>query len=96
MSSVKNTFCHSTRCPGYILLYSLKSFASEPLHLSLVQDDLLRLLGRSNVPAYMAVACILVQEGSDVHIKNKRGHNAVQLCPDEIKTALINFINKSK
>ena len=61
-----------------------------------VRSTLLSLQNDANIPGHMILACFLVQEGADIHIKNKRGHSPMYLCPPDMQTLMLNFVNKSR
>ena len=46
------------------------------------------------IDSYVIVACFLVREGGDLHIKNNNGISPYQLCPSDIGTLISTFVEK--
>jgi len=63
--------------------------------LSKVRDELLAMRKGDAIDNYFVMACFLVQEGADLKIRNKAAHTPFQLCPAELASLMINFVNKS-
>ena len=71
-------------CTRFLLVYLLKCQ---------VQRDMQKILGVSSVAHYMALVCFLVQQGADTHARNRRGQTVMDMIPEEMVPALMNFIN---
>ena len=46
------------------------------------------------IDPYVIVACFLVREGGDLHIKNNNGISPYQLCPSDIGVLISTFVQK--
>ena len=45
---------------------------------------------------YVVVACMLVQEGADPHIKNRLGESPLQKCTSDIASVVRQFARKHR
>ena len=64
--------------------------------MSQVHEELSRASGGRAVEGYVAVACFLVQEGADIHIKDKRGLSPYQMMSPEVASLITAYVKNTK
>ena len=96
--------CHSNPGDTYQLCITyqtkfgsvqLKPYCRVLIHILLqIQRDLSEDHKGFMIDPYVVVACFLVQEGGDLHIKNNNGISPLQLCPSDVSTLISTFVQK--
>ena len=59
-----------------------------------VEEELQTRHGGFEFEAYVVVACMLVQEGADLHLKNKMGQSPLQRCTSDLAAVVKAFAQK--
>lgn len=59
-----------------------------------IQTDLEAAHRGMNIEPYITAVCFLVQEGADLHIKNRLGDSPLHLCHPDVRPIFTSFVAK--